>query len=137
MTLHDGDVAVLAEQVADLIGSQLESWVTVRIVPSAGDDPYRWGARSWTVYFDVSPVHGDTIGIWVRADDSPTRALQRLVDGLAELGETPTFSGASFPYCVAGHRHASSVELDGLAVVLRCPETNEEVARLRPEVPPR
>jgi hypothetical protein len=135
MALRDGDVAVLAEQVAELIGTQLESRIAVRIAPSARDDPYRWGARSWTVYFDVTPVRGDTIGVWVPASDSPTVALHRLVDGLGELSETPTFWGAAFPYCVAGHRHASSVQMEGTDVVLSCPETGEEVARLRPEVP--
>ena len=47
MPLTDGAVAVLAQQAAELIGSD----VPVHVRPAAEDDPYRWSGhgRGWSV----------------------------------------------------------------------------------------
>jgi hypothetical protein len=134
MSLSDGEVAVLADQAADLIRRQLtRAEVSVRIAPAAADDPYRWAdTGSWTVHFDVGPARDDTISVWVPGGDEVKAALLRLVAGLGELSETQRYRGVAFPVCVAGHRHPSRAEADGEDVVLRCPETDEVVERIRP-----
>jgi hypothetical protein len=130
VSLTDGELAVLAEQAASLVPPP----VSVRIAPAPGDDPYRWGQRFWTVVFDVDEEGREGTSVTVPADDSPVAALERLVDGLGDLSETRRFWGQPFPRCRPGHRHpavvAASSETD---VVWSCPESGEEVLRLRPE----
>jgi hypothetical protein len=134
MSLSDGEVAVLADQAADLIRAQLPgAEVSVRVAPAAADDPYRWAdTESWTVYFDVGPARGDTVAVWLPRGEEAPAALLRLVDGLRELGETDRYRGVAFPVCLPGHRHPSRAEVDGAHVVLRCPETGELVERIQP-----
>lgn len=136
VSLTDGEVAVLADQVAGLIRTQLPgSEVSARFAPTDADDPYRWpSTRSWAVYFDVGPQRGDTIAIGVSGAESATTALFRLVDGLDELSETATHWGVAFPACLPGHRHPARVDAVQQDVLLRCPKTGEVVQRLRPEL---
>jgi hypothetical protein len=131
MSLTDGDVALLAEQAATLVPTQVD----VRVAPAAADDPYRWGAQSWTVYFGVGPDRDDSIAVWVPADDSPTWALHRLVDGLGQLSETGKYRAVAFPPCRPDHRHPARLHVEDLDVVLRCPDTAQVVARLSPNRP--
>lgn len=132
VTLTDGDVAVLADQVTTLIPTAVD----VRIAPAAADDPYRWGAGSWTVHFDVGAGRDDTISVWVPATESPVRALFRMVDALDGLSETGRFRAQAFPRCLPGHAHPARVDIAGSEVLLRCPRTGEHVAHLRPAVTP-
>jgi hypothetical protein len=132
VTLSDGDVSRLADQVTTLIPTAVD----VRIAPAAADDPYRWGAESWTVHFDVGPDRDDTISVWVPGNESPVGVLYRLVDGLHELAERPRLRGRPVPACLPDHHHPARVDIAGSEVLLRCPETGQHVVHLRPEVGP-
>jgi hypothetical protein len=79
MSLTDGHLAALADQVAALA----EPSLTVQIVPDAGDDPYRWGAHSWTVRFRTAD--GAETAVGVNADEEPDPVLQKLTNALGEL----------------------------------------------------
>ena len=68
MALTDGAVAVLAQQAAELVGTD----VAVHVRPSANDDPYRWGGHGWVVRI------GADIEVWVPADASEADVLERL-----------------------------------------------------------
>jgi hypothetical protein len=129
VTLTDGDVAALAGQAADLVEASLE----VRIAPDAGDDPYRWGAHSWTVHFDSDGRDG--VAVWLSAAESPVAALARLIGALDGLSETRRFWGRALPAC-PGHPHPARVDVESGAVVLRCPVSGQTVRRVRPALAP-
>ena len=124
MSLTDGDVALLARQAADLLDPASD----VRIEPADPVDPYRFGSQSWVVRTPVANVGAS-------AEDSAAELLARLVDQMSAYGdEAAPFYGRAFPAC-PGHRHPARAVVDGSEVVLRCPETDHEVARIRPAVP--
>jgi hypothetical protein len=87
------------------------------------------------VHFDVGP-DDDSVGIWVPGSETPLSALHRLVDGLDELSETTRFYGTAFPRCLPGHVHPARVEVGDDEVIVRCPTTGTDVARLRPQIEP-
>ncbi|MBV9594648.1 MAG: hypothetical protein JO147_12745 [Actinobacteria bacterium] len=131
MPLSDGAVALLADQVAELVRSWLPDAdrVDVRITPQPGDDPYRWPGRSvWSVDFEVA-ARGEA-SVRLSGDLEPVEALERLVDGLGQLSESPGYWGRPVPPCRPGHAHPARVDRDGPAVVIRCPSTGETVARM-------
>jgi hypothetical protein len=131
MTLHDGDVAVLAQQAAGLLPVPAEA----RIVPHTSNDPYRWdpGTASWRVRFEFAP--GGALDIGIEATMSPVDALWRLIDQLSEYGsEQSGLWGQAIPAC-PGHPHPAQVTVDGNEVGLTCPELGVVVARIRPDLP--
>jgi hypothetical protein len=81
MTISDGDAAALAEQAA----GRLAGPVTVRIDPDAGDDPYRWGQRSWLVHFELGPQRDRRISVRLTAEDTEQEAADRMAAALADL----------------------------------------------------
>ena len=124
MSLTDGDVALLARQAVDLLDPES----AVHIDPADPVDPYRLGSQSWLVRTPVA-------GVYVSAADSAAEVLARLIDQMSEYGsESAPFWGRAFPAC-PGHRHPAQVAVDGAEVVLRCPQSVHEVARIRPAVP--
>lgn len=127
VTLSDGDVAQLARQAMNL----LDPDVDVRIEPGVSADPYRLAPASWTVrpLFERAP----TFGIRLQAGMSPATALAALVTGLSDgVTQSPRFWARVFPTC-GDHEHASEPVLEGGEVVLRCPVSGVERARLVPE----
>ncbi|MDT4906679.1 MAG: hypothetical protein QOH52_4695 [Pseudonocardiales bacterium] len=130
MTLSDGDVALLARQAVDLFAPDIE----IDIVPEDPVDPYRWGAQAWLVW----PLIDDrrSVGIRVAGSASPSEALAHLLDQLSEYGSaTKRHWGVPFPSC-PGHGHPADVTAEDGDVVLRCPDTGDEVGRIRPDVAP-
>jgi len=129
MSLSDGDVAALAGQAVDLLAPGID----IDISPGAGDDPYRYGARTWTVWPKVDG--GRSLGIDINSRMSPTDALAWLIDQLSnDVSESARFWSRPFPAC-PGHTHPARVaETTAEAVVLRCPETREIVAQIHPAV---
>ncbi len=130
MTLTDGDVALLARQAIDL----LDPDVDLRIEPAALNDPYRLAQAQWTVWplLDVRP----TFGIKLRAGMGRAEALARLITGLSDgVAESSRFWARVFPTC-GEHPHPAGANAEGdTVVVVRCPETGEERARLVPDSP--
>jgi len=129
MSLTDGHVAALADQAA----AAVEPSLTVHIEPDAGDDPYRWGAHSWTVTFRSED--GEGVAVRLTADEEPLPALRKLLEAVSELGATQPSSGRALPAC-PGHDHRADVEIEEDEVVLRCPETGDVIGRIRPELSP-
>ncbi|HET6877256.1 MAG TPA: hypothetical protein VFH38_06990 [Jatrophihabitans sp.] len=129
MSLSDGDVAVLARQAVDLLSAE----AAIDIEPVAGDDPYRWGPSAWLVW----PLVDGRREFAVRIDSgqAAAEALAQLIDRLGEyVSEAPGFWGQAFPVC-PGHPHPAEVAVDGVDVVLRCPDTGREVRRIAPDLP--
>jgi hypothetical protein len=79
VTLHDGDVAALAERAVALAGAAAE----VRIEPDPGNDPYRWGRHFWLVHF--RSADGRTATARVGAEDTEEGAGERLSAAAASL----------------------------------------------------
>jgi hypothetical protein len=124
VTLTDGDVAALARQAVDL----LDPRISIRIDPDAADDPYRWGRRSWLVETAVFQVY-------VSEADEASEALARMLEAMSgEITDPEHGSARAFPTC-PGHVHPARVAVDGRDVVFRCPDTDEVVARVRPDLP--
>jgi hypothetical protein len=124
VTLTDGDVAVLARQAVDLFDPTL----AVNIVPSDPVDPYRWGQRSWLVVAGPGSVE-------IGEGEDGAEVLARILDQLSEYGsEDERHWGRAFPAC-PGHPHPARIEVDGPDVVLRCPDTEDAVGRIRPDAP--
>jgi hypothetical protein len=122
MSLTDGDVALLARQVVDL----LDPNVDIQIDPATDDDPYRWGQHTWQVRVLLPERAFD---IRLVATMSAAEAIEALVDGLSGTDETRQFRDQAFPPC-PGHPHAARLEETGAGeLVLRCPETHEIVGR--------
>lgn len=110
----------------------LDPEVDMRIDPSGQSDPYRLAPTSWTVrpLFERAP----TFGIALRATMSPAQALAALIRGLSDgVAQSPRFWARVFPTC-GEHEHPSEPTVESGEVVLRCPVTGEERARLRPDV---
>jgi len=129
--LEDGDIAVLARQALNLLDPEAE----IDIVPQPSADPYRWGglAGAWLVWPRLDGRR--RFAIRVTSDLSPAGALAHLIDGLAQnLSDSALFRGADFPPC-PGHEHPAELGTDGDDVVLRCPDTADEVGRIRPALP--
>src|SRR5579859_1250915 len=126
MSLTDGDVAALARQAVDLLAPDIE----IKIEPDADDDPYRYGPRSWLVWPLIDGRR--MFGVWLQSTMTPAQALARLLDGLGEASESGRFWGTAFPACLPGHRHGARVREDSQEVVLVCPQTDEEAARISP-----
>jgi hypothetical protein len=123
MTLTAGDVAALARQAVDLFDPDLE----IRIDPEDPVDPYRFGAHSWL-------IRTAAVDVYVTAADSYAETLARIIDQLSEHGsENELFWGRAFPPC-PGHPHPAQVVVEEPDVVLRCPDTDDEVGRIRPAV---
>jgi hypothetical protein len=124
VTLTDGDVVALARQAVDLFDPEL----AINIDPADPVDPYRWGKNSWRI------VAG-AIAVDVGGSDSPAETLARLLDQFSEYGsEDERFWGRAFPRC-PGHQHPARVTVEEPDVVLRCPDTDEVVGRIRPDLP--
>jgi hypothetical protein len=124
VTLTDGDVAALARQAVDLLDPDIE----IRIDPKDPVDPYRFGAQSWL-------IHTFGVDVYASAADSYAETLARIIDQLSEYGsESERFWGRAIPPC-PGHSHPARVTVEEPVVVLRCPDTGDVVARIRPEVP--
>lgn len=127
MTLSDGDVAQLARQAMNLLDPDID----VRIEPGVSADPYRLTPASWTVrpMFERTP----TFGIRLRAGMSSADALAALVAGLSDgAAQSPRFWARLFPTC-GEHEHAAEPTVEDDVVVLRCPVTGVERARLVPD----
>lgn len=129
MSLSDGDVAALAGQAVDMLAPGID----IEIEPAAGDDPYRRGRRSWSIWPRIDGRR--SFGISLNNAMSPVEALAHLIDRLGQYAaEQKDAWGKPFPAC-PGHAHPAQVsESTPEAVVLRCPETREIVAQIRPAV---
>lgn len=132
MALTDPEVSALARQAVDLLAPD----IAVEIDPAAADDPYRFGATSWLVW-PLLDGHR-SFGIHIESRWTPARALAQLVDALIEYGsESERLWGRPALPCPA-HAHAVDVVLDdspdAAEVVLRCPSSGADVARIRPAV---
>lgn len=126
--LSEGDVAALAGQAVDLLDPAVE----VQLEPGAPDDPYARRVRSWIVWPLLDGRR--SFGVLVESSMTPGEALAKLVDVLLESSESERFWGRAFPPC-PGHPHPAVVsETANDLVVLRCPQTREIVAQLRPDV---
>jgi hypothetical protein len=124
VTLTDGDVAVLARQAVDLFDPE----IAINIEPADPVDPYRFGANSWRVVAGPATVH-------VSSADSAAEVVAQILDQLSEYGsETERSWGRAFPPC-PGHPHPADIIIEEPVVVLRCPDTDEVVARIRPDLP--
>lgn len=129
MSLTDGDVALLARQAVDLLDPDIE----IAIEPEDPVDPYRFGHQAWLVR-PVLDDHG-RFAARIQSTDSPVAALALLLEHLADhSGASALFRGRAFPPC-PGHDHPADIEVEDDLVLLRCPETDEVVTRLRPELP--
>jgi hypothetical protein len=129
MSLTDGDVALLARQAVDLLDPDIE----ISIEPEDPVDPYRFGHQAWLVQ-PVLDAHR-RFGARIQSTDSPVAALGLLLEHLAEhSGASELFRGRLFPPC-PGHDHPADIEVEDQEVVLRCPDTGEAVARIRPALP--
>jgi hypothetical protein len=124
VTLSDGDVAALARQAVDLLDPES----AINIEPADPVDPYRLGAQSWLVRTSL-------VDVYINSADTAASTLARIIDQMSEYGsETEKFWGRAFPRC-PGHRHPATVVVEEPFVVFRCPDTGDEVARIRPLVP--
>jgi hypothetical protein len=124
VTLTDGDVAVLARQAVDLFDPE----IAINIDPADPVDPYRFGTNSWRVVAGWVSVH-------VSSADRAADVVAQILDQLSEYGsETERFWGRAFPPC-PGHPHPADITIEEPDVVLRCPDTGDEVARIRPGLP--
>lgn len=130
--LEDGDVAILAGQAVDLLAEDID----VQVDPVSSTDPYRWSGQKAGEWF-VWPLidHRRSFSITVTSDMTPTQALAHLIDGLSnDASQSTRFRGIAFPAC-PGHSHQAEIVAEADEVVLRCPESGDEIRRIRPALP--
>jgi hypothetical protein len=61
--LSDVELTQLARDAVDSVDPAL----SVRVAPSANDDPYRWGAAGWTITVETRPP----VALWVPGEAAP------------------------------------------------------------------